>query len=674
MSLITWLTESRSLEKPAVPITDESLMALFAGAQSAAGKAVSADSALRVAAVYACVRIIAETMGTLPLPVYRRLQPRGRERAPEHPLYTLLHDLPNHEMTSIELREAMTGHVCLQGIAYCEIERDNAGRARALWPLRPDRVTPQRVNGRLYFVVDLPDGTRRGLPDHRVWRVRGFGTDPLRGLSVIGQAREAIGLAMAAEEYGARLFSNDSRPGGILKHPGQLKGDAAKRLKASWEAAHSGLSNAHRVAVLEEGVEWQQIGMVPQDAQYLELRKFQITEIARLFRVPPHMLADLDRATFSNIEHQSIEFVMNTMAPWMARFEQSILRDLFTPEERRTWYAEFLVDGLLRGDIQSRYQAYAVGRQNGWLSANDIREKENMNPIAEGGDLYLVPLNMVPADMVADMDAPEPEPTGQRSIETRAGTADVEARARKARRYGLERRRIGQSYRRLVAQASTRVIKRERADVMRQARKMMEQRDAREFLTWLQQFYDDYRAFIGEAYLPVLASLAEQVQANAAEQIGAEAGMTATMDAFVQDYVRVAADRYTRSSFGQLRQILDLAALEDEDPIEALETRFDEWEERRPSKLAMTHTVRCVNAITKETWRQGGIRRLTWAAYGENCPYCEALDGRTVAMEESFLRQDEEFRPNEDTAPLRPHRNIGHAPAHMGCDCQIEPA
>ena len=263
MGLLTTLLERRSINVPAVPLTHESLLSLFEGTRSATGRAVSQQTAMQVSAVFACVRGRAETVASLPWPVYKRLRGGGKERDPEHPLYELLHDQPNERQSAIEFREDMVGHLDLWGNAYAEIERDGAGRVRALWPLRPDWVVEQRVNDRPYYVVSLPDGTRKGLPADRVWHCRAF-----MGLSIIAQAREAIGLAMAGEEYGARFFSNDSRPGGVLKHPGKLQPEGFKRLKESWEAAHSGLSNAHRVAILEEGTEWQQSGIAPEDAQW----------------------------------------------------------------------------------------------------------------------------------------------------------------------------------------------------------------------------------------------------------------------------------------------------------------------------------------------------------------------------------------------------------------------
>ena len=227
-----------------------------------------------------------------------------------------------------------------------------------------------------------------------VLHIPGLGFDGLVGYSPIAMAKNAIGLAIAAEEYGAKFYANGATPSGILEHPGTLKDPS--RVRESWQATFGGSSNANKVAVLEEGMKYTPISIAPNEAQFLETRKFQIDEIARIFRVPPHMVGDLDKSSFSNIEQQSLEFVKYTLDPWVARWEQSMVRALLTPEEKKRYFFKFNVDGLLRGDYQSRMNGYATARQNGWMSANDIRELENMDRIPEelGGNLYLVNGNM----------------------------------------------------------------------------------------------------------------------------------------------------------------------------------------------------------------------------------------------------------------------------------------
>ena len=360
---------------------------------SSSGKSVNEKSALQTTAVYACVRILAETIASLPLHTYR-YSPGGKEKALDHPLYYLLHSEPNPEMTSFVFRETLMGHLLLWGNAYAQIIRDGRGRVLGLYPLLPSKMLVNRTDqGILYYQYEKDDRTHF-LPDTEVLHIPGLGFDGLVGYSPIAMAKNAIGMAIATEEYGAKFFANGASPGGVLEHPGVVK-DPGK-IRESWNAVYQGSGNAHRVAVLEEGMKFQPIGIPPEQAQFLETRKYQLNEIARIFRIPPHMIGDLEKSSFSNIEQQSLEFVMYTLDPWVIRWEQAISRALFSDSEKRQYFVKFNVDGLLRGDYQSRMNGYAVGRQNGWLSANDIRELENLNRISPelGGDLYLINGNM----------------------------------------------------------------------------------------------------------------------------------------------------------------------------------------------------------------------------------------------------------------------------------------
>jgi HK97 family phage portal protein len=363
------------------------------------GISVTEESALTTSAVYACVKVIAESIASLPLRLIR--EDKGvRTRARGHPLYGVLHDLANEETASLNFREAMLASLLLWGNAYARIER-KAGHVTALWFLKPERmdVKRDRDTGRVVYRYTAEDtGQITEFNAQEIFHVLGFSLDGIKGISPIRQARQTIELTMATEEYGAKFFSNGARPGGVLETAGVVKDP--DRLRSSWNAQFQGSRNSHRIAVLEEGIKYHTIGILPDEAQFLETRKFQLAEICRLFRVPPHMIADLDRATFSNIEHQAIEFVQHTLRPWIVRYEQAVFKCLLSKEERQIYYARFNVDGLLRGDYQSRMQGYAIGRQNGWLSANDIRELEDMNPI-EGGDVYLVNGNMTAADAKA---------------------------------------------------------------------------------------------------------------------------------------------------------------------------------------------------------------------------------------------------------------------------------
>jgi len=378
---------------------------------TATGIRVNAETALRLTAVYSAVRILAETVATLPLIVYRRIENDGKERATDYFLYRLLHDQPNEEQTSVEFREMLQGHLALRGNAYTQIDR-KMGRAARLVPLHPDRVEVTRArDGDLLYRVNPDSGSPYTLSRRQgeVMHIRGLSSDGVKGINPIALFREAIGLGLAYEEYSGRLFGNGANINGVLETPQAMSDDALARFRTLWQKNYGGIGNAGKTAILEQGMKWQAIGIAPKDAEFIISRRFQVNEIARIFRVPPHMLADLDRATFSNIEHQSLEFIRDTIRPWLVRWEQALTRDLIPPEDRQEYFVEFLIDGLMRGDLKSRYDSYAIGRNNGWLSANDIRRLENMNPLPpEQGDVYLIPLNMVPAGTASPLSPDKP--------------------------------------------------------------------------------------------------------------------------------------------------------------------------------------------------------------------------------------------------------------------------
>lgn len=384
-------------DKPVDKAADAGYSFLFG--RTTSGKPVNERTAMQTTAVYACVRILAEAVASLPLHVYEYQDDGGKKLVHDHPLYYLLHDEPNPEMTSFVFRETLMSHLLIWGNAYAQIIRDGAGRVIGLYPLLPDKMDVQRDDrGNIYYVHsrnsdENPMFKEYGdirLKAEDVLHIPGLGFDGLIGYSPIAMAKNAVGMTLACEEYGASFFANGANPGGVLEHPGVLK-DPSK-VRESWNSVYRGVNNAHKIAVLEEGMKYQQIGIPPEEAQFLETRKFQINEIARLYRIPPHMVGDLDKSSFSNIEQQSLEFVKYTLDPWVIRWEQSLQRSLLLPGEKGKYFIKLNVDGLLRGDYQSRMNGYAVGRQNGWFSANDIREMENMNPIPDeqGGNLYLI--------------------------------------------------------------------------------------------------------------------------------------------------------------------------------------------------------------------------------------------------------------------------------------------
>ena len=368
------------------------------------GKTVTERSAMQMTAVYSCVRILAEAVAGLPLHLYKYTDDGGKEKAIDHPLYRLLHDEPNPEMSSFVFRETLMTHLLLWGNAYAQIIRNGRNEIIALYPLMPNKMSVDRdENGHLFYTYYRgPDEAIKNkdlavtLQPSDVLHIPGLGFDGLVGYSPIAMAKNAIGMAIACEEFGAKFFANGAAPSGVLEHPGTIKDPS--RVREAWQSQFGGSSNSGKVAVLEEGMKYTPISISPEQAQFLETRKFQINEIARIFRVPPHMVGDLEKSSFSNIEQQSLEFVKYTLDPWVIRWEQSLMRALLATDEKAAYFVKFNLEGLLRGDYQSRMNGYAIGRQNGWMSANDIRELENLDriPAEEGGDLYLINGNMLP--------------------------------------------------------------------------------------------------------------------------------------------------------------------------------------------------------------------------------------------------------------------------------------
>ena len=416
MGIFSGLFKSRDKPKDS---TAGSRFAFYMGGTTS-GKAVTERSAMQMTAVYSCVRILAEAIAGLPVHLYRYNTYGGKEKAVDHPLYRILHDEPNPEMSSFVFRETLMTHLLLWGNAYAQIIRNGRGEVIALYPLMPNKMSVERnESGQLYYQylrsVDEPGGKSETvilLPSD-VLHIPGLGFDGLVGYSPIAMAKNAIGLAIATEEYGSKFFANGAAPSGVLEHPGTIKDP--QRVRESWMSQFGGSQNSGKIAVLEEGLKYTPISISPEQAQFLETRKFQINEIARIFRVPPHMLADLEKSSFSNIEQQSLEFVKYTLDPWVIRWEQSIQRTLLSPAEKKEYFVKFNVEGLLRGDYQSRMNGYATARQNGWMSANDIRELENLDriPTEDGGDLYLINGNMLPlskAGAFADTETGKEDP------------------------------------------------------------------------------------------------------------------------------------------------------------------------------------------------------------------------------------------------------------------------
>lgn len=626
-----------------------------------AGVDVTPDRALQLSAVYACVRVLAETLASLPLITYQEQKPRGKRRAADHPYYRLLHDIANPEMSSFEFRETLMGHVALRGNGYAHKQFNRAGQVMALWPLHPDRVSPLRKDdGSLAYEHRPVKGPAKIYDEVEIFHVRGLSSNGVVGLNPIAMQRESLGESVAMQEYGGAFYGNDATPGGILEHPGKLGDDAHKRLRESWEKRHQGAGNRRKLAILEEGMKYHQITVSPEDAQYLETRKFKVSDIARIFLVPPHMIMDLERATFSNIENQSIGFVVFTMRPWLVRWEQALVRSLFGVGDYR---AEFLVDGLLRGDSQSRNASYAVGRQWGWLSANDVREFDNQNPIA-GGDTYLVPMNMVTTQSRDGL----PVTSVEYREQGRGGEGETRRRGDAERRdaAGVRRHGLGQAHLPVYREALGRILRREANDIGAAAKKWLGKRDVPQFKMWLDEFYREHFEFVRQAMMPVTETYGALVTA----EVGQELDQTVEEPRrFVESYVGTYAVRHVARNQARIEEII--FNQDDTEPLVTLEAELESWRTERPERLAREEVTRANNAIARAAYLALGVLLLRWVTFGDTCPYCRSLAGKTVGINEFFLAGGQDYHPDGAERPLRPRGNVGHPPAHDGCDCLI---
>ena len=473
-------------------------------AMTPAGLSITPDNALTVTAVFQAIRFLSFMVASLPRITYQK-QGEDRRRAVEHPLYSILHDAPNPEMTAFDFWSTTVSHVIGRGNALAEIEFDERGQVRYLWPLNPNAVELARnENFELRYLVQLPrtfNGEKRSLRPEQVFHLRGLSREGLWGLSVIAMNRNAIGLSKATETFGSTYFGNGAEPGVVLRHPQSLTPSVYERIKNSWDEAHQGLNNSHRVAILEEGMEIEKLGFNPEDSQFLETRAFQVVEIARMFGIPPHLLFDLSHATFTNIEQQSLEFVIYHLRPWLVNYEQQILRSLFLERERKQgFYSEFLVDAIVRGDIQTRFSSYQVGLNNGIYSINDVLRMENRNTIGKMGDARFVPLNMAVLSEdglpVATQPKSDPAPAPNTPAKNTSRAADIFIQP-------------------ILLDAADRITRRENNEAGNALKKYKE-RDAR-FDAWCEQFYKrDYPAFIETVLTPLVKAnfiSAERMQA-----------------------------------------------------------------------------------------------------------------------------------------------------------------
>lgn len=660
--------------------------------KTSSGVVVSETSALYSTPVYSCISLISRHMGSMPLQVFERKGDGSKRLAVDHPNYPLLHARPNPEMTAMSLRSTLMAHMLGWGTYYANKEW-TAGytRVKALWPLRPDRIVVERdpSTGELIYVYTLPGGEPRKLSPMDVLRVNGLGYNGIQGYSPIEKGKEAIGLARAMEKHGALFFANGAIPGLALTHPGTLSETAHENLRKSWEKAHQGLDNKHRLAILEEGVTIKEIGINPELSQFLETRRFQIEEIARMFNIPLHKISDLSRATFNNIEHLSQEYLTDCLLPYAVQNEQSYNWDLFTEKDRGRYFTEHNFEGLLRGDSKARAEYYRTMFNIGAFSPNMILSKENMNPIGDEGDFHMVQVNMVPLKMYLEgnngQEVPEIPVVGTVGGDEGKSVPARSARERRTAAIWEGRKKLRDRHRGLIRETVAQLVTREVNTVRRYVESHLKKGDVEGFETRVDGFYTDvFPDYARMKMNPVFGVYADALAEAARGEVGVERGDdTGEFAKFVSGCTDHYVAQHVRSSRGQIRVLLhggknDASELFDgnvgveappEDAVEAVESRMAEWEETRADKDADNETVGVDGAVAHMVFASHGFN-LRWAAVGESCPYCSMLDNMVVGGEDFFLKQDEDLQP-PNQPPMRVRFSKRHPPAHAGCDCMI---
>jgi HK97 family phage portal protein len=644
---------------------DRFALQLFGGNEASSGAEVTTDSALEWTALAAAIRIMTNTIAGLPLNVYMRRADGGKDIRREHPLHPILHDSPNREQTAFEFRSLVITHGILWGNFFAEIVR-KGGVMQELWPLNPDRVRVERKAGQVRYLINLDSKTVELAAD-RILHIPGFVSNGLVGRSLVRDHKEAIGLGLATEIFGARFYGKGLVPSGHLQHPETLSVEAQKRLKQQIEAAHGGLEQSHRLMVLEEGMKWQQIAVDPEKAQALGMRAFQLKEAVRIVTgVPPHLIGDLDRATFSNIEQQSIEFIQYGLQPWITKIEQRVKTQLFTENERNSGlFAEHQIQGLMRGDSAARQAFYMAMLDRGVFNINEVRSFENLNPIPDG-DVHLVNLNLQPLERALEE---PPEPNGGESPDEANLSKPTDAEVRSP----LLRLQLIQAFEQLFRDASTRMVGREVNQIRRAAKRLLTDgnpQPVQAFLEWLRRFYfDDFPDEIRKIMAPVFAAYSAQMAMAAGQEVG-ETPNEEQVRNFTDSYTTRFVNRHAKKNRTELEELVEQA----EDPAPVLEEQLTRWEDgyqdvqSQAEQVASRELHQLGNGIARTVFVGAGVLALVWRNTGaENCPTCEALEGRVVGAADAFVNEGEQVEGITAGAQIR------HPPIHGGCDCQVMP-
>ena len=626
------------------------------GGPTKAGVPVNEETALKYLAVFSCVSLIAGDLASLPLILYQTGKDGSKKRATSEPLYDILHNQPNKNTDSLHWRETGESHLLTWGNFYNEIKRN----------ARTDEVTeiiqlpkPGIVNvksNRKGFYYEWRDPKTNNIQKRsrrNIFHIAGFGSNGIMGMSIIGIAREAISLGIAARDYGSLFFGQGTHPAGVFETDKSL-GDNKQGFIKDLQKQYGGLGKSHKAMVLEMGMKYKPITIPMDDAQFLDTRKHQDLDICGMYKVPPHKIAIHGaNSNNNNLEQENGSYVSQCLRPWLVRWEQAMNMQLLTPEQRqRGLFTEILAEGLLRGDQAARAEYYKSMWSQGAMSANDINKIENRNPVP-GGDQYFVPLNFIPSDQAADFLTQSNEPAQKPESKTfRSLSGSI-----------LLRDRISKQYYPLFQRAAQDIVNKEALAVKGQVGKNRKNRENRDMQTWLDDFYRKMPDVIKSKIGPVIRSFSEAIQAVSAEEMGIDVGISDDLERFINDYTERYAQRHTESSLGQLTALL-------EQDLDDLEERVSEWVDKRADKIATNETVRASNAIYQAVAFGIGLSTI-WRIRGKTCPYCTSLRGKRIASGGSYVQDGDELNPEGGTGPMKIRGLKMHPPLHQACDCYL---
>jgi len=634
-----------------------------AGAYSGSGVRVSEKTALKYLTVFACVSLISGDIARLPLNLYQKRADGGKDLVTDHKLYDLLHNAPNPDTTSFNFREALQGHLLTWGNSYAFIDRERiGGKIKALWQIDdPGGVQVKRRGGEIVYVYNV-NGEEVTRTRDQIFHIPGYGFNGLYGMSMIGLAQEAIGLGVAAETFGGSYFKEGTHPSGVMEMDGVLGDNRNDYMKALKEG-YAGLGKSHKIMVLENGAKYKPLTVPLNDAQFLETRNFQKIEICGMYHVPPHKIAvHGQNSNYNNLEQENASYVDSCLMHWIVRWESNISLQLLTEAERRSGlFFEFMVQGLLRGDSQARAEYYNKIFQVGGITPNQIRAKENMNPV-EGGDESFVMLNMVPLSQAKDMQPPDDgaqEPEDEPETKSAFKNFFSEERsADMAEAKSIEiRDRIQKRYEPLILDAATAIVNRESKAIKNQVVKSLRANGSME--SFLDDFYDKFPEYISQKMSPVLRSYMEAVIDATNTQLGIDG---ADLDKEIQEYIELYAYRHISSSKGQMEALLPVG-------LENINTRADEWQERRPEKIKADEGVRASSYIFQAVAFAAGFRTVLRNRGPKTCPFCRSLAGKVVTKGGAPLVKDGQKLEgkNSDEPPMLIRGSKFHPPIHKKC-------